>query len=493
MPSATGRARVSMDMKDLDGLRGVAAIWIVFFHSFYYSSLGFINLQGSTLMPLFFLLSGFALTVGYRSRLLPADSNTLHHLPQQVLPDEENTSNPLLESSTIEKGTTEQPTHPVTDERIVTNKSESNQPSPFPVEKLKNYFYNRLIRVLPVYYICMVIAIPPNLAGWANVNPANTFQVAASFITNIIPVNTWFIFLLGAPFDGPSWTICTLLFFWMVFPWLLRYYDRYSDEQLLYAIVRMYWIQALLVSVVWIILLVSGVDSFVSSFWLVTGFPPARLPVFIMGICASLLCSRHASSATMPWFTNSYSFIPLHLWNCAWCCGPWCWKVGITAEVNQSEFARIVPVQILQILSLTIAWVILGAATTDFGSNAWFQGLNVFSQLTIIIGLVRLNGPSLCSVVLRHPITLWFGEISMSLYLVHEMIVYYIRWIMHHGESQKWPSCADDSTACQNDWNDYKAARQYPAYLIPIILPIATIISACFYYGVEEPVRKYFK
>ena len=165
MPSATGRARVSMDMKDLDGLRGIAAIWIVFFHSFYYSSLGFINLQGSTLMPLFFLLSGFALTVGYRSRLLPADSNTLHHLPQQVLPDEENTSNPLLESARIEKGTTEQPTHPVTDERIVTTKPESNQPSQFPVEKLKNYFYNRLIRVLPVYYICMVIAIPPNLAG----------------------------------------------------------------------------------------------------------------------------------------------------------------------------------------------------------------------------------------------------------------------------------------------------------------------------------------
>ena len=165
MPSATGRARVLMDMKDLDGLRGVAAIWIVFFHSFYYSSLGFINLQGSTLMPLFFLLSGFALTVGYRNRLLPADSNTLHHLPQQVRPDEENSSNSLLESGTIEKGTTEQPSHPEVDERIVADNNKSNQPSPFPVEKLKNYFYNRLIRVLPVYYICMAIAIPVNLAG----------------------------------------------------------------------------------------------------------------------------------------------------------------------------------------------------------------------------------------------------------------------------------------------------------------------------------------
>ena len=84
-------------------------------------------------MPLFFLLSGF---VGYLSRLLPADSNTLHHLPQKFLPDEENISNPLLESASIEIGTTEQPTHPVADETTVTNKSESNQPSPFPVEKI---------------------------------------------------------------------------------------------------------------------------------------------------------------------------------------------------------------------------------------------------------------------------------------------------------------------------------------------------------------------
>lgn len=52
MPSATGRARVSMDMKDLYSLRGVAAIWIVFFHSFYCSSLGFINLHDAVILSI---------------------------------------------------------------------------------------------------------------------------------------------------------------------------------------------------------------------------------------------------------------------------------------------------------------------------------------------------------------------------------------------------------------------------------------------------------
>ena len=330
-------------------------------------------------------------------------------------------------------------------------------------------------------------------SGWANVNPANQAQVVNSFITNIIPVNTWFVFVLGVPFDGPSWTICTLSFFWIAFPWLLRYYDRHSDEQLLYAIVRMFWIQALLVTVVLLLLMVVGADSFVPVFWLVSAFPPSRLPVFIMGICASLLCGRHATSETMPWFTNSFRFIPLHFFHSAWCFGPSCGTVKRIEEVAQSEFERIIVIQVVQILTLTIAWVILGATTTDIGSNAWFQGLNVFSQLTIIVGLARLNGLSICSAVLRHPITLWFGEVSMSLYLVHEIIIYYIRWIMHHGARQTWPTCSDDSTACQSDWEEYFAARTYPPYYILIILPLGTIIAACFYYGVEEPVRKYFK
>ena len=329
-------------------------------------------------------------------------------------------------------------------------------------------------------------------------DPANKFQVTASFITNILPTNTWFAFLLGRPFNVPSWTICTLLFFWILFPWLLRYYDRHTDEQLLYVIVRMYWVQALLVTIVWIILMSAGLDSFVSVFWLLTAFPPSRLPVFIMGICASLLCGRHATNATMPWFTNSFCFIPLHYLNFAWCFGPrcWNWKAGIAMESTHTDFKRTVLFQIIQILTLTIVWLIIIACTRDINSNMWFQGLNVFSQLAIIVGLVRLNGPSISSIVLRHPIILWFGEISMSLYLVHEMIIYYIRWIMHHGASQSWPSCSlssDHGTACQSEWSDYSTARQYPAYLIPIILPIGTAIAACFYYCIEEPVRIYLK
>lgn len=171
MPSATGRARVQLDMKDLDGLRGVAAIWIVLFHSFLYSSLGFINLQGSTLMPLFFLLSGFALTAGYQSRLV--GQNAHNHVPLQVAPDIQFlnsthekgtvTTNPLIQT-TVDEAVASHTENKATN-NTYTIPSSSNPQPPLEADKLKNYFYNRCIRVLPVYYICLAIAIPVNLAG----------------------------------------------------------------------------------------------------------------------------------------------------------------------------------------------------------------------------------------------------------------------------------------------------------------------------------------
>ena len=48
-----------LDLSSLEGLRGVLCIWIMIFHSLIYSrSSVSIDLQGSSLMPMFFILTG---------------------------------------------------------------------------------------------------------------------------------------------------------------------------------------------------------------------------------------------------------------------------------------------------------------------------------------------------------------------------------------------------------------------------------------------------
>jgi peptidoglycan/LPS O-acetylase OafA/YrhL len=84
----------------------------------------------------------------------------------------------------------------------------------------------------------------------------------------------------------------------------------------------------------------------------------------------------------------------------------------------------------------------------------------------------------------------------MSLYLVHEPLIYYFCWFQNHLHTLNWPSnlsCDDDDTSCQHELNHFNHLRKMKPYGIAMILPIATVLACILYYGVEEPVRKYFK
>jgi peptidoglycan/LPS O-acetylase OafA/YrhL len=102
----------------------------------------------------------------------------------------------------------------------------------------------------------------------------------------IAPVYTWTSFATGAAFDGPGWTISTLLFFYLIFPWCGRFVQRRKDAtmkwllycylgQLVYAVVFIY---------------ITG------SFEVATMLPYSRLGVFLMGMFAASDCKRVGSN-----------------------------------------------------------------------------------------------------------------------------------------------------------------------------------------------------
>lgn len=64
----------------------------------------------------------------------------------------------------------------------------------------------------------------------------------------------------------------------------------------------------------------------------------------------------------------------------------------------------------------------------DIASIFWFQGMSVFCMLDFMVALTQTKGNSKVSIVLQHPITVWLGEISMALYLIHEPLIYYFWW-----------------------------------------------------------------
>jgi peptidoglycan/LPS O-acetylase OafA/YrhL len=362
---------------------------------------------------------------------------------------------------------------------------------------------------MPLFYITFLLAVPVTLFGYGSFDPSNRDELTGSIIQNLIPTYTWTLFIFGSPFNGPGWTVCTLWFFWIVFPWLQAYYEYQSDAELIRTIVRCYWVQ-LAICLVGFPVAAVATGSTEAAFWWSTGVPYSRLPVFIMGMCAGNLCTRHAQADTMPWFRHSGTFIPWDFWCTCSCpgmlfCGddnPCLQLFGYRLISTEINFVHVCFKQASLLLMSTVALSMLCSAWADVGSNWWFQAVNVFAQLDLLVALTRARGASFCSVVLRAPLIQWFGELSMAIYLVHFPLLLYVCF-MAHGRGVDWPPSmycdsyategSEERTTCVAKYDEWVSARTLPLWGIVVVPAVSVLAAAALYYGVEEPVRKYLK
>lgn len=537
-----------VDMDAHVGLRGVAAVWIMLFHCSFYSTLG-IDLQGSSIMPLFFLLSGFSLTVTYcKHPRIDSSSNTI--IPQ------------FNENS---------------------------------------FFWNRLSRVIPVYYLGLCISLPLNFAGYSSQSPSDYIGIILSAIVSFIPVNTLLCFLLGGALDGPGWTISTLVFMWLWFPSRLNYLCTLTDEELVAKISTYYWIQLILVFVLFFGL-VSVVEFWV-AFCAATMNPLSRMPVFMMGMCGGILCLRHpmnmirnsnnrsrdhssveeGANTSTPTSTATTSYIEMP-WNKAYLTYFPSSQIRLSSTTSNADTqshptvshlsSHLIRTQSAQyelvtlqsdhseeshhtsnpvnsqhnyvqsdssyshntntqinvttntqhidqaeaeiyrkssislsifLLSRTLLFSIIDYVNQIFSGGSilgfvWFQAILPFVQLSLIVSLCRENGTSLVYKFLTRHISVWLGERSMCIYLLHWPLIYYVCWAVH-GSTLDWPTVFDCTSIADNtlqagcylklyQWN---TARIMPLWGIPVVVVLTLLLSDCVYRYVEVPMRCYLK
>jgi len=216
-----------VDMSRHTGLRGICAIYIMVFHAL----AAHINTQGPSLMPLFFMLSGFVLAVVYGRR--PTTYMTLRDLYTSKPKSSHGSSRSSSSSSS--------PLPPAI-------MDSSGQPVPNDQCQrfdCRSFYWNRFSRVLPTYYLGTLIEIPLVFAGYhADLRPE---AFLPSFIISIIPIAPFFGNYFGNPLDCPGWFICTLLPYYFLFPYWLSHAQRRTDHQLVRRIVMWYWVQLILI------------------------------------------------------------------------------------------------------------------------------------------------------------------------------------------------------------------------------------------------------
>ena len=196
---------IAFDSKALNGLRGFASVHVLVFHVFLFSSPGFSTFGQVSLissfgvqnikdfiqqvqMPLFFLLSGFCLALAYGKKNYkkstmccgPCSTTTGCDCPQCSVSEET-----IFDSW--------------------------------------GFYYARMVRILPVYYAIYLFALPLFPFGYGDQQIPKLMSflglegVMWGSLSALYGVQMW-IPILGFGPVGPSWTVSTLFFFYLVFP-----------------------------------------------------------------------------------------------------------------------------------------------------------------------------------------------------------------------------------------------------------------------------------
>ncbi len=106
----------------------------------------------------------------------------------------------------------------------------------------------------------------------------------------------------------------------------------------------------------------------------------------------------------------------------------------------------------------------------------WFQAIVPFAHLELLIALALTKG-SILFQTLTTRVAKFVGAISMTIYLVHVPVIYYVSFgLNNHFSPQIWP-----------------VSKALPVWGIPIVVAVTFVISIALFYGIEEPMRRCFK
>ena len=119
-------------------------------------------------MPLFFLLSGFCLTISYGKK-----------------------------TSTKEEK----------DENVIKENCID----------YSDFIFGRASRILPIYYFCFFFALPLIPLGHGFFSSTDLTLSIGGSLASLFLVQTWILIFSFGP-NGPSWTVSTMFFFYIFFP-----------------------------------------------------------------------------------------------------------------------------------------------------------------------------------------------------------------------------------------------------------------------------------
>ena len=335
--------------------------------------------------------------------------------------------------------------------------------------------------------------------------------------------------------------------------------QRLRTPELVRSITRWYYVQLLIVLVmypVWKLIPDAGQFGAIGAS---TMNPAGRFPLFLMGIDAGMLCLRYAAGAEgsggggglMDIWPNKLPL--LGNWFPSSSTGP----AGPHADGDEESppaegdaQARWIALADASGLGVFVSWFVLtmldsGLRLADMDGHdlevgglnlgaglycfLWYQAVDPFIYLTLLVAVTKDGGRSLTSRILRTRVCQFLGKISMAIYLVHMPCIGFFKLMvegpiwsisanayrcrMLHGGPAALPAGALDggagtlaavrggASAARIACETARAAleenhdeRKYlPALGIGVVPVMAVAAGYLIFIGFEEPLRRYLR
>ncbi|MDB6442554.1 acyltransferase [Pseudomonas sp. 21TX0197] len=236
-------------------------------------------------------------------------------------------------------------------------------------DTLGAFWRRRLVKIYPNHLVTFVLAM---------ILFAVPLTAVSAWLPNLLLVHAWVpdmsVFL---SVNGPSWSLCCELVFYLAFPFLLRALWKVGEDRLwltagltVCAMAVTHW---LIAEVVDDAPQIAEYPISLSQWWLAYYFPPLRLFEFVLGMLMARIL-----------MTGRWIAIP----------------VAPTLALAAATYFLAGEMPFIYSLSLTtvipIALLITSLAAADVAQlKSWF----------------------------RHPLMVWLGEISFGFYMVHLLIM----------------------------------------------------------------------
>lgn len=291
------------------------------------------------------------------------------------------------------------------------------------------FFSARIARILPVHLVTLFICL---VAFWPDINAANIENVGQTFAFNTMLLHSWIPNVnYYFSFNYVSWSISTELGFYLSFPLLVILQNKYGPSFIILPLIPLI---AILLYCVNNNTPISGMGVDMSGLIYIS--PLSRLLEFSTGILACSLFEKMQRKDSKI-FNSSIPGV-----------------IGLSVCFISPHLVNFIGVFFQRINLMPISLYL------------YQNGMGIFFAFTIVM-LALGNGA--LDKILCCKVLIWLGEISFSLYMVHQLIVRYI------------------------NRNLTELSSQYPEHMFWAYIISSIVFAAITYHLVEVPSREAIK